>query len=316
MTVVFEQVLMLVLFAAAGYVLCKKHLSDSKHTKLLSTLEIYVFLPGTVFNTFSKNFTVAYLREKYVLVLISAAVLVIVAVSMHFFSKVLTKDDYRRSVYTYSLSIPNYGYMGYALAGSLFGSETLLNVMIYALPLSMYVYTIGYCMLTKTKLNLKKLLNPVLISMGIGMVVGLVGWQPPALVSTMAEKAAACMAPVSMLLTGMVISEYRFRELLRNKMNYLVSGLRLVVDTRNPEGQRLVSLCLADGSPVDDDRLYTVATTDYIALGGNDYKGITDRVDWENTHVRTHKFFVDFLRDMGEMPHETDGRMKNLDENW
>ena len=228
MTVVFEQVLMLVLFAAAGYVLCKKHLSDSKHTKLLSTLEIYVFLPGTVFNTFSKNFTVAYLREKYVLVLISAAVLVIVAVSMHFFSKVLTKDDYRRSVYTYSLSIPNYGYMGYALAGSLFGSETLLNVMIYALSLSMYVYTIGYCMLTKTKLNLKKLLNPVLISMGIGMVVGLVGWQPPALVSTMAEKAAACMAPVSMLLTGMVISEYRFRELLRNKMNYLVSGLRLV----------------------------------------------------------------------------------------
>ena len=184
MTVVFEQVLMLVLFAAAGYVLCKKHLSDSKHTKLLSTLEIYVFLPGTVFNTFSKNFTAAYLREKYVLVLISAAVLLIVAVSMQFFSKLLTKDSYRRSVYSYSLTIPNYGYMGYALAGSLFGSETLLNVMIYALPLSMYVYTIGYCILTKTKLNLKKLLNPVLISMAIGMIVGLAGWQPPALVST------------------------------------------------------------------------------------------------------------------------------------
>ena len=228
MTVVFEQVLMLVLFAAAGYVLCKKHLSDSKHTKLLSTLEIYVFLPGTVFNTFSKNFTAAYLREKYVLVLISAAVRLIVAVSMQFFSKLLTKDSYRRSVYSYSLTIPNYGYMGYALAGSLFGSETLLNVMIYALPLSMYVYTIGYCILTKTKLNLKKLLNPVLISMAIGMIVGLAGWQPPALVSTMAEKAAACMAPVSMLLTGMVISEYRFSDLLRNKMNYVVSALRLL----------------------------------------------------------------------------------------
>ena len=228
MTVVFEQVLMLVLFAAAGYVLCKKHLSDSKHTKLLSTLEIYVFLPGTVFNTFSKNFTAAYLREKYVLVLISAAVLLIVAVSMQFFSKLLTKVSYRRSVYSYSLTIPNYGYMGYALAGSLFGSETLLNVMIYALPLSMYVYTIGYCILTKTKLNLKKLLNPVLISMAIGMIVGLAGWQPPALVSTMAEKAAACMAPVSMLLTGMVISEYRFSDLLRNKMNYVVSALRLL----------------------------------------------------------------------------------------
>lgn len=188
-----------------------------------------MFLPGTVFNTFSKNFTVEYLKEKYTLVIISAVLLTVVAVLMYFFSKLLTKDDYRRNVYAYSLTIPNYGYMGYALAGSLFGSETLLNVMICALPFSMYVYTVGYCMLTKTSLNFKKLLNPVLISMAVGILVGLVGWQPPALIGTMAEKAAACMAPVSMLLTGMVISEYHIGTLLKNKTNYLVTALRLLV---------------------------------------------------------------------------------------
>lgn len=94
------------------------------------------------------------------------------------------------------------------------------------------------------------------------------------------------------------------------------SGLRLVVDTRKPEGQRVVSLCLEDGSAIEKDRMYRLATTDYIAMGGNDYRGITDTVAWENTHVRTHKFFVDYLREKAVLPHETDGRILNLDSEW
>jgi len=94
------------------------------------------------------------------------------------------------------------------------------------------------------------------------------------------------------------------------------TGLRVVVDTRLPEGQRVVSITLADGTPVEPDALYHVATTDYIALGGNDYKGITDAVTWKNTHVRTHRFFVDYLEKTGYLPHETDGRLVNLDPDW
>ena len=75
-------------------------------------------------------------------------------------------------------------------------------------------------------------------------------------------------------------------------------------------------LTLADGTPVEADQRYHVATTDYIALGGNDYRGITDAVDWKNTHVRTHSFFIDYLEKLGKLPHETDGRLVNLDPDW
>lgn len=229
MKVVFEQVLMMMLFAAAGFALCKKGLADSKFTKLLSTLEIYVFLPATIFNTFSNNFNMTYLQEKYSLILVSAVVVVILAVGMRFFAKVLSQDTYQQKLYSYSLTVPNYGYMGYALASGIFGSAMLLNVMVFTLPISMFVYTIGYCMLTKTKLNFKRLFNPVLMSMAVGMVVGLFQWRMPSLVTEMAGKAAACMAPVSMLLTGMVISEYKLGALLKNRTNYLIVALRLVV---------------------------------------------------------------------------------------
>ena len=106
------------------------------------------------------------------------------------------------------------------------------------------------------------------------------------------------------------------REHWKNNRGLQFSGLRVVVDPRLPESQRVISITLADGTPIESDTYYHVATTDYMALGGNDYKGITDAVAWTNTHVRTHRFFVEYLEKLGQLPHETDGRLLNLDPDW
>lgn len=94
------------------------------------------------------------------------------------------------------------------------------------------------------------------------------------------------------------------------------SGLRAVVDTRQPEGRRVVSITLDNGTPIGEEMCVSVATTDYIATGGNDYMEIMTQMKWENTHISTHAFFVEFLRRRGVLVHETDGRMANLDPVW
>lgn len=94
------------------------------------------------------------------------------------------------------------------------------------------------------------------------------------------------------------------------------SGMRAVVDTRRPEGARVVSLTLEDGRPIEKTARLRVATTDYIAMGGNDYQEIMANTLWQNTHIRTHAHFIDFFRRRGVIPAETDGRMKNLDSLW
>ena len=65
MFIVMQQVLLLILFALVGYTLCKMGKVKSEHTKLLSTLHVYVFLPCSVLNTYAANFTPTYIREKY-----------------------------------------------------------------------------------------------------------------------------------------------------------------------------------------------------------------------------------------------------------
>jgi len=96
------------------------------------------------------------------------------------------------------------------------------------MPLSVYTYTVGFSSLTKRKLSLRKLVNPVNLSMVLGIAVGLTGLPLPEVLSGAVGKASGCMAPVSMLMAGIVISEFRLRDLLRQPRLYALVALRLV----------------------------------------------------------------------------------------
>jgi len=229
MLIIFEQVFTLFAFALAGYALSKFRIVKAEHTQILSGLLVYVFSTCNVFNTFTRNFNAEYLSTRWNIILISTVVTVILAVAARFATKYLSKVRYEQQVFEYSLVVPNIGYMGYALCESLMGLAALLDMVIYALPINIYIYTRGYSMLTKRGLSMKKLLNAFTVSMLIGAVVGLSGIKVPGVIMGIVEKSNSCMAPVSMLLMGITISEFKLRDLVSDKRVYLVSILRLLV---------------------------------------------------------------------------------------
>jgi len=53
-----------------------------------------------------------------------------------------------------------------------------------------------------------------------------------------------------------------------------VSGLTFSYDSSAPSGQRLTNT-LVDGAPLQNDKTYTLATTDYLANGGDGYTSLT-----------------------------------------
>ena len=229
MSAVFEQVFILFVFAVIGYVLSKTKVVKNEHSKILSKLLVYVFLPSNIFKTFAANCNPEYFSKNYVLIITSAVIIVTLVITAYLASKLFSKDKYERSVYEYSMVIPNYGYMGYALAESLTGEAGLLNIMMFALPVACYTYTRGFCILTKRNMSFKKMANPILISMFAGVVAGLVKIPIAGTVSAVLNKASACMAPVSMLLAGIVISEFKIKELLTSYKSYIIVALRLFI---------------------------------------------------------------------------------------
>lgn len=229
MLIVMRQVLLLIVFAAVGYILCKTGKVKSEQTKLLSTLQVYIFLPCNIINTFSANFTVAYIRDKYPLLIVSFVIIAIMVVVGYVLSKLLAKKSYLQSVYRYSLTVSNYGFFGYPLVSGLFGELMLQNAMVFTLPLSIYAHTIGYAMLTKTKLSFKRFFNPSITASIVGAMIGLIGLKLPFVLDNVVDKSAACMGPIGMLLAGMVVSEFEFAELLKERKNYIVAALRLLI---------------------------------------------------------------------------------------
>lgn len=229
MLVLFEQVFILFMFAAIGYFLCKRNIVSFENSKILSSLLVYVFLPFNTFRTFASNFTVEYISQRYNMILVSLLILVIILIISPFMLKKMTKENYERHIYKYSLVVPNYGYMGYPLAESLLGSAGLMNIMIFALPVTVYIYTIGFAVLTKRKVELKKILSPTMVAVILGMIAGLMQIPIPSVVTTILTNASSCMGPVGMLLTGIVISEFKLKEIVGNVNIYIITLMRLVV---------------------------------------------------------------------------------------
>ena len=229
MTALFEQLFLLYTFMLCGYIFGKSGIIAHDHSKVLSTIAVYIFLPCNIFKAFSKNFTLDYLKNYYPFLIVSTVALILIVTAVHFVVKLFSKNSYDRKVYEYSLIVPNGGYMGQPLAESIFGATGLLDIIVFNIPVSFYIYTLGFCMLTKRSFSLKKLCNPVMISMLIGALVGLIGIPVPSALTNLTSSASACMAPIAMILAGLSMSEFRAKDLLLYPKAYMASAIKIFV---------------------------------------------------------------------------------------
>jgi predicted permease len=136
MKIVFEQLSILYLFLLAGWLIGKLKKEKASHADILSVLLVNILLPCKIFITFADNVTVEYMAENYRLLILSVVLLAVLSGVSFFLPKLLTKNGYERRVYAYSIPITNYGYLGYALIGSVFGDNVLAQFMLFAIPFS------------------------------------------------------------------------------------------------------------------------------------------------------------------------------------
>ena len=228
---------MLVMFLCivVGYVLKKKQLLPDNADKVLSKLETCVLVPALNINTFIRYCNVASLGQHYTLILISTVVVLVAIAIAYALSGFFEKDAYKKNIYRYALTFGNYGFMGNAIVPAILGEEMLYPYLLFTLPLALAGYAWGMTIMIpkgEARQNpLKNLLNPGVLSIVIGILLGLVGAEPhmPAFVTTALNNLAGCMGPVAMVLTGFVIGSYKFKLLLKKPGVYVATLLRLFI---------------------------------------------------------------------------------------
>lgn len=228
---------MLVMFTCIiiGFLLNKTGLAPKNTGTVLSKVENYVFMPAQVMVTFMNYCTVQSLAENYRFVLYS---LLCLAVSMLVgipLGNLFSRDGRNRGIYRYALVFANFGFLGNALIPQMLGEEYLYPYLLFTLPINTLAFTWGMGQMIPAqgeKQNpLKRLLNPVLIGLAAGAVLGLTGIAKvvPAFLMTTLNNLSGCMGPLAMILTGFIIGGYNMKELLTDKAVWIMTLLRLTV---------------------------------------------------------------------------------------
>ena len=122
-------------FILIGFVLKKKNILSDGSGRTLSRLENGIFMPAVVINTFWNNCTVENISQKWIFLVYSTALLIAAVALAFIISKFLTKDEYLRKVYRYSLSVSNFGFVGTALVQGIYGADSieLFDYLIFTL---------------------------------------------------------------------------------------------------------------------------------------------------------------------------------------
>ncbi len=114
---------------------------------------------------------------------------------------------------------------------------------------------------------------------------------------------------VTLKLTGAQVKKTLERGLVTSVGLVAISGIRVQFDTTKPEGQRIVSLLLIDGTPVDDAKLYSVTTNDFVVAGGDGFTELPKGTDITDTGVFLRDVLVDYIKDHRVLSPIVDGRV-------
>lgn len=219
-----------------GYILVKTKVLPENSVSVLSKLENTVFIPALVMKTFIENFTVDRISVAWKLLVCAFLLAVILIPIATLVSKRFTKDSYIQKIYIYGLIFSNFSFMGNAIVSSLF-KNIFFEYLIFTLALWILIYLWGVPRLLlfdsdkkqTIKENLKSFVNPMFVSMIIGMIIGLFKIPLPSWIESIISASSNCMSPIAILLTGVAISFISLKDTFTSIKLYLISIVKLII---------------------------------------------------------------------------------------
>lgn len=225
-----DQMMFLFLCMLIGFLLSKLKILSEDADVLISRMENYVFVPALIVNSFMTNCTLENLAGNATTVLYGILLLGISVAIALVLTPAFSRDKAEAGLYRYSLTVTNIGFMGNALVQGLMGEEVLFRFLMFTLPTNIFIYSVGVIWLTagKRRFSLKLLLNPMFVSVIIGMVLGLTRCPLPSFVGKTISAYAACFSPLAMVLTGFVIAKFDILSLLKMGKIYVLTAVRII----------------------------------------------------------------------------------------
>lgn len=119
---------------------------------------------------------------------------------------------------------------------------------------------------------------------------------------------------VSFQASGKFIKRILEKKLSGNSRGLLIGGAKVVFNKELPNGRRVVSMEI-NGEPLEPDRIYRVATNNYLMEGNSGLEMLKDipRQQVDFTGILVGDAVIDFIRKNSPVKAELDGRWQKVD---
>jgi 2',3'-cyclic-nucleotide 2'-phosphodiesterase/3'-nucleotidase len=114
---------------------------------------------------------------------------------------------------------------------------------------------------------------------------------------------------ITLKLTGAQLKKTLERGLVTGIGMAALSGVRVQFDRTKPPGQQVVSLLLTDGTAIDDSKLYSVTTNDFVLAGGDGFTEFAKGTDIMDTGIFLRDVLVDYVKAHRILSPKLDGRI-------
>ena len=224
--------LQFVMFAemAVGFLLIRTKALQHDGAKTLSKLVVTIFLPANIINSFNTEFSMQMLMK---FAQIFGTAIFTIAASMAL-NRILWKKSPAEHlpVLQYGTLCSNSGYLGNAVADSVYGAEGLMYTQIYLIPIRLFMWSVGLSYFAKgggKKDAVRRVLtHPCIIAVAIGLLRMLLKIPFPEALNTTLSSLGRCSTPAVMLFLGMILGEEGFKKLL-SPLTVKYSLVRLVL---------------------------------------------------------------------------------------
>lgn len=97
-------------------------------------------------------------------------------------------------------------------------------------------------------------------------------------------------------------------EIYNKNCNLMFSGMIVTINHNNQYKSKVVSIKDLNGNEIDLDKKYKIATSQYMASGGNDTRKLAQSRQWQNTGMLIHDIYKDYLAYKKEVDNSIDNR--------
>ncbi len=226
MSLVFTQILVILLYVLVGFASGKLKLITPEQRKYLSGLCSGLILPFTILSASSQEVGGKEMGGMLVALGFTLALYLCVtgiSVAVH---RARKAPPEMVAAATGLLTYPNCTFLGLPLCRALFGDMAVLYNASALIAFNLLFFTVQHRLFTGGAVNLKNLLTPSMLSTValVGMLAA--GLHFPAPVQTVFSGVGSMITPLSLIIIGVMLSESALATVLRQRKSYLIAALR------------------------------------------------------------------------------------------